>query len=349
MTAKTEHSDGIVTIITRTRKRNIFLRRAIESVLSQTYEAWHHIIINDGGDPIAVEALMQDYLVDYDKRFELIHFEDARGMQFALNTGLQRAKTEFLAVHDDDDSWAPEFLEKTVGFLQEQGRTSKYQGVVAQTVKIIEDIDEGDRIVENKRLPHIPLDEINLFRIGYENPFPPIAFLYRKKIHDTVGYIEEKYDLVADMDFNIRFLCHFEIGLLHEPLAFYHVRESAHDPAFFNSVTAATTKHRQLFNELINNYLRHSDDETLRHVGQSLNHARYLVDIHWRVVEIFKLMTLEASGSSASEVEAVCDKILSRQFTLMKKQLTDHFDSKFEEFERNLNTQFQAVVEQMKK
>ena len=47
-----------VAVITRTKDRPILLRRAIESVLRQSFGEWVHVIINDGGNPSTVDFLV---------------------------------------------------------------------------------------------------------------------------------------------------------------------------------------------------------------------------------------------------------------------------------------------------
>ena len=48
-----------VAVITRTKDRSEFLKRAINSVLSQTFEDWLHVIVNDGGNSKTVDFLVQ--------------------------------------------------------------------------------------------------------------------------------------------------------------------------------------------------------------------------------------------------------------------------------------------------
>ena len=54
--------DQTVAIITRTKDRPLFLARCIESILSQDFQNWTHIIVNDGGDPANVVATTSRYL-----------------------------------------------------------------------------------------------------------------------------------------------------------------------------------------------------------------------------------------------------------------------------------------------
>ena len=48
---------GKVAIITRTKNRCLLLRRAIESVLAQSFADWTHVIVNDGGNRYEVDLL----------------------------------------------------------------------------------------------------------------------------------------------------------------------------------------------------------------------------------------------------------------------------------------------------
>jgi glycosyltransferase involved in cell wall biosynthesis len=50
-----------VAVITRTKDRPLLLERAIKSVHNQTFKDYVHIIINDGGDSIALEKFLKTY------------------------------------------------------------------------------------------------------------------------------------------------------------------------------------------------------------------------------------------------------------------------------------------------
>ena len=62
-----------VAIITRTKDRPMFLKRAINSILHQTFEDWQHVIVNDGGPPLEIEALLLEFKEAYRGRVQLIH------------------------------------------------------------------------------------------------------------------------------------------------------------------------------------------------------------------------------------------------------------------------------------
>ena len=165
-----------VSIITRTLDRPILLRRAIASVQGQSYRDWEHVIVNDGGERKEIDALREEQPAKLRERIKIIHHPEPLGMQAASNAGVLAAKGEFICIHDDDDAWDPEYLEAVTAFLDAEGPESPYQGVVTGTTEIRETISGDGEPEEVARRPYISLQEISLFRMGYENPFPPIAF-----------------------------------------------------------------------------------------------------------------------------------------------------------------------------
>ena len=266
-----------VSIITRTRDRTILLGRAVESVLGQSFADWRHIIVNDGGNAEELEEFLAPYFDRYAGRLTVVHNEKSLGMQQASNVGLAKAAGTYVAIHDDDDEWAPEFLTATTRFLDEKGPESVYQGVIAQTIKVMEDIDTQGRVLEVSREPYLPASDVNLFKVGYENPFPPIAFLYRRKVHEVIGPFDPRFDFAGDMDFNVHFLLHWEIGVIPRPLAFYHWRRKSVVAGFDNSVTARADEHVAKFNEFLNHYLRLQAGNDEKGIGLALNLGRHAV------------------------------------------------------------------------
>ena len=291
---------GVVCVITRTLNRPLLLTRAVESVLGQTCRNWRHIIVNDGGDAVALEKMLAPYAARYEGRLTVVNNPKSLGMQAATNAGLKVADGTYVAIHDDDDSWHPEFLAAAVDFLEKQGESSPYQGVVTQTVKVWEEIDARGEVVEVGREPYLPLKEVTLFRIGYENPFAPIAFVYRRKVHETIGLFDERFDVAGDMDFNVRFLLHWEIGVIDRPLAYYHWRRNARN-GMGNSVMWADI-HALRFNEFLNHYLREQARKSPDGIGLALNVGRHAVTASTR---------LEAALERLTALQEACEIIRS--------------------------------------
>ena len=250
-----------VAIITRTKDRPVLLRRAMESVLRQTFSDWTHIIINDGGHPAPCAMAAAEFGDRYAGRLVLINNNRSDGMQRASNSAIVSSASDYIVIHDDDDSWDERFLAETVKFLDSEEGTA-YGGVITHTVQI-QEVMTSDGPVETSRNDfNCDLKNINLFRMMGGNLFPPISFLYRRQVHESVGYFDQAYDVLGDWDFNLRMLQKFEIAVLPQRLAFYHWRPKTEAPAYANTVTAGVDQHHAILNKIQNAALRAETDFT---------------------------------------------------------------------------------------
>jgi glycosyltransferase involved in cell wall biosynthesis len=220
-------------VITRTRSRPLMLERAAASIAAQTYRDFQWVLVNDAGDRAPVE-----HIADQARRngvdVLVLHRDLSTGMEAASNAGIRASQSAFIAIHDDDDSWAPEFLERTAALLR---GTESFAGVTAHAARITETI-AGSRIRRIKAEPHKPvLVAVQLADMLRSNLFPPISFLYRRRIFDALGGYDETMKILGDWDFNLRALLVDDIAVLPEHLANYHVRSAADAPAAYaNSV-----------------------------------------------------------------------------------------------------------------
>ena len=272
-----------VAVITRTKDRPILLRRAIESVLRQSFGEWVHVIINDGGNPSTVDFLVAEYAGRYQGRVKVIHNPESMGMQNASNRAIQESQSEYLVIHDDDDSWGAEFLEKSVARLNGEDVDSSVQGVTTHVVWVTEEINADGVIVELSRSDFFPKEAITLFEMAAENVFPPIAFLYRRSVHQVVGYFDEQFTVLGDWDFNLRFLSRFDIDVIKEPLALYHWRHRGGDSAYGNTVTAGLSTHSYRRSKLFNHYLRRDIESGKSGLGFLMNVARPMHELSLRL------------------------------------------------------------------
>ena len=74
-------------------------------------------LINDGGETDPIDQIVKINQSDLVDKVTLIHNSTSLGLEVASNCGFKIANEEYLVVHDDDDSWHPDFLKETVNFL----------------------------------------------------------------------------------------------------------------------------------------------------------------------------------------------------------------------------------------
>lgn len=107
-------SDITVSIIIPVYNMQPFIRSAIESVLSQTFQKFEIIIVNDGSTDATFKEI-EKYLGD--PRIKYL-YQERKGPSAARNTGIRHSKGEFIAFLDGDDYWASSKLEKQVKILE---------------------------------------------------------------------------------------------------------------------------------------------------------------------------------------------------------------------------------------
>jgi GT2 family glycosyltransferase len=107
---------SIITPVFNTPVR--WLRECVESVLTQTYEKWELILIDDDStEPATLRSLTE--LAASDSRIILAKDERRRGISAASNRGLALAQGDWVAFLDHDDLLEPDALFQNVKWLQD--------------------------------------------------------------------------------------------------------------------------------------------------------------------------------------------------------------------------------------
>lgn len=282
-----------VAVITRTKNRTLLLKRALESVLGQEFRDWVMVVVNDGGKPAEVDALLDGYREDFGERLEVVHNLQSIGMEAASNKGVRRVDSEFVVIHDDDDSWHPLFLQRCMEFFDDNPFPKggyPVQGVITYSTRYLERI-KGDQVIIDHTEPYNTwLRSISLYRMAAGNVFSPISFVFRRKVFDEIGYYREDLPVLGDWDFNLRFASKYEIGLIREELAHYHHRLTSDDSDYSNSVIKDDARHRFYETLLCNEYLRKDMENNRVGMGLMVNVGRSFEVVHHQLTPIEVLL-----------------------------------------------------------
>lgn len=213
-----------VGIVVRTRQRPEFLRRALEDIAGQTFTSYRVVVVNDGGDQSEVGRVFAE--VGATAEVEVVHIPFGEGGRCrAANVGVKAAQTEFVVLHDDDDRWHPDFLARTVEWLD----THREDAAVSVATEIVYEERRDDRWVEVGRAPFwAGMQRISLTEMLSVNRAVPISVLYRSAVHHEAGWYDESLEAVEDWDFYLRILAHAGFGFIPgEPLAYWTQRPDA--------------------------------------------------------------------------------------------------------------------------
>jgi teichuronic acid biosynthesis glycosyltransferase TuaG len=104
----------LVSIITPSYNSSRFIEECVGSVLSQTYDNWEMLIVDDYSADNSLQILKKYN----DKRIQLIELDKNVGASESRNVAIRKAKGKYIAFLDSDDLWEPQKLEKQISFME---------------------------------------------------------------------------------------------------------------------------------------------------------------------------------------------------------------------------------------
>ncbi len=278
-----------VSVIIPAYNTEAYIKRAIDSVLSQTFEDFEIVVVDDASTDGTVEVLK----TIQDPRLKLFCQPQNGGAGAARNRALEEATGDWIAVLDSDDWYAPERLERLLTFAKEH-----QADMVADDLYIIEDGQPEPRTTMIKYYDPSIVDVVNISptsfvlsdiegRKGLALGFSKPLFRRQLLVDNNITYkpeIKVSQDFWLDMDCLVngaKFL------LLPEPYYYYRSRDGA--------LTTSTNKIERLTQECEAiqrfcideaNYLRENIDLT-KALRLKLREARKLRD-YYKVVDFLK-------------------------------------------------------------
>lgn len=191
----------LVSVIVPTYKRINILKRAIRSVINQTYNDFELLIINDdiNNDKIVIDAINEFN----DNRIRFFNNNRTKGANGARNTGILNTKGEFIAFLDDDDEWLENKLEEQIKCLN--NRPNNFGGVYSGYY--IERNSKWQKyfgLKEGKLLNEVVLNSVKICTGS--------NLLIKASVLDKVGLWDEDLLRQQDLEFLIRFLIHYDLA-----------------------------------------------------------------------------------------------------------------------------------------
>jgi glycosyltransferase involved in cell wall biosynthesis len=108
-----------------------YIAQAIQSVLSQTYQNWELIIINDCSSDNTADKIAEFT----DPRIKVFHNEQNEGIVYTRNRALHYSTGKYISVLDADDVYLPEKLSVQVDFLENH----RNYGLVGSAFRFIDE------------------------------------------------------------------------------------------------------------------------------------------------------------------------------------------------------------------
>ena len=177
----------ISVIITTNNARATLCKRAIESVLNQTYQDFEIIVVNDASTDNTEEIVMgfKDPRIKYFKR------KKSRGIQSIVkNKGIKESKGEYLAFLDSDNSYRPDHLQVLIKQFESDPKL---------------DVVYGDRWINNGDKSGIGIfSEFSLPTLLDHNYIDTSDALTKREAIIKIGGWDERYKRFSDWNLFLR-------------------------------------------------------------------------------------------------------------------------------------------------
>ncbi|WP_183086154.1 glycosyltransferase family 2 protein [Mycetocola tolaasinivorans] len=181
-----------VTCVIPTHDRDVSLKRAVESVLGQTQQPKRIVVVDDLGAD-STRALVESYAaVVYIDGSQI----DEKSAGSSRNLGARNLSTKWIAFLDDDDEWAPTFLEELF-------KAAERRPAISLLVSWSDLSYENGRLVPASRMAegHTQRDVVA------KNPgFTGSNFLIRASTFRELGGFDGSLWVANDLDFITRYL-----------------------------------------------------------------------------------------------------------------------------------------------
>lgn len=110
-------SEPVVSVITPVFNAAPWLSEMLDSVRSQTFSGWEHILVDDWSADDSVRIIERAAAAD--PRIRLLRMPENGGPAKARNRAIEEARGRYLAFLDADDLWLERKLELCLKFMQE--------------------------------------------------------------------------------------------------------------------------------------------------------------------------------------------------------------------------------------
>ncbi len=180
----------MVSIVTPSLNQGRYLSDALDSVISQTYRAVEHIVV-EGGSTDESRAVLERY-ADW-SHIRVIEDVPARGQSAALNVGFGAASGEIIGWLNADDRYCDGAFATAVEAL-----VDGEAGLVYGDWQIID--ETGVVITSNAAGAFNRRELLNGISATIAQP----TVFFRRELFDRVGYLDENLHYVMDFDFWLR-------------------------------------------------------------------------------------------------------------------------------------------------
>jgi glycosyltransferase involved in cell wall biosynthesis len=210
-------SNPLVSVIIPSYNGGLYIKEAVDSALSQTYQPVEVVVIDDGSADNTRQVL--EPYIESKKIFYI--YQKNKGLSAARNTGIKNARGTYIALLDSDDIFLPTKIERQVNFMELHPKCDLCY------CDIVHFREEDQTKTLHLRYRYYSGDQVlrNLLKRNFINP---LGVVMRQSVSGRFGYFNESFRRSEDWEFWVRLaIGGGQIEFLPERLAKYRIRKGS--------------------------------------------------------------------------------------------------------------------------
>lgn len=207
----------LVSVIVPVYNREKTLKRALDSVLEQSYAKLEVIIVDDCSSDKSVE-IVEAY---DDSRIHLIRLADNHGAAYARNIGIANAHGDCIAFQDSDDVWLADKLKLQIEYMLDRGFEVAFSPYV-QYCEV-----KTTLIPDPKRFPYVDMENSINHILSKTNVIGTPTLVLDRRVIDLVGGFDTGLRKLEDYELMIRISKEFKIGFVPQPLLNAYIQNNS--------------------------------------------------------------------------------------------------------------------------
>jgi glycosyltransferase involved in cell wall biosynthesis len=194
-----------VSVVIPTYNRDAVVTRAIDSVLTQKYDDFEVVVVDDCSTD-DTRAVVEGY---DDNRVRYVRHDENQGACAARNTGIKHSNGRYVAFLDSDDEWDETKLAKQIKCIE---GAQQNVGVIYTGYRM----KQSDSI----EIGQVPSKHGDIYRdqLAKDWVSPTSAVLVDRECFESVGMFDTDLAARQDYDMWLRLSRHYEFDYVKEPL-----------------------------------------------------------------------------------------------------------------------------------
>lgn len=175
-----------ISIITPNYNYGKYISKTIESVITQDYSNYEHIIVDDGSTDDSC-SVVQHFISQNGEKIKLIK-QINKGQSIALNKALNSVSGDIICWINSDDYYEPNIFSKIIKIFEENDDIDAVFGDVNH-------VDHTNKLIKKKR--YLPFNYNSAVFLGFGRCICSNTIFWRRKISEGIFFNE---NLVYSMD-----------------------------------------------------------------------------------------------------------------------------------------------------